>query len=962
MSCAVEAGWSEFRRSVRGVWLLFVCSLLLASAQATAAERQAFYVNYSAQVPTAPLLAHPLSIVHPSAELDLAAAQSAGNQVLAYVSVGEVASDAPYRGEVERRGLPFAGRNPTWNSDLIDLGDPRWPEYLVNEVAAPAARRGFDGFFLDTLDAVELIDPPNSPRRVAARAGLIATISRLRAAFPGKRIVINRGFFAFDAVREFIDGVLVESLFETHDFATRTYRAVPRAETDALLAALQAVTAAGRSVYVLDYADPANPARADAAAAQIQARGFHAFVSTPALDGVALAPVRPVARRIFAMFGNLSPIATEDIHWPTDSFTAQRLQTPLEWLGYEVDFRRILTAGDLPNLGPEYRAIVIPRFWRAPIEIEGAIVDWLIAQRAAGRKLLIFGSVPFRDLRQRARFMRAFGLGGAGTVLPPPLKLELVTGDEALLGYEEKVPPLQVNHHDLRAPDDAQRILSVRGKPEDGPAVIFDAVFTCSWGGIALDPYLLFRRADFRELWHVDPFAFLQRALGDLAAPVPDTTTRDGLRLYMSHIDGDGFSNFSRVALGQRSAEIVRDRILKKYPLPVTVSIIEAELRGLIRTQRAEDSAILEAIARDIFALPHVEAASHSFSHPFFWIEGDREAVYYDEQNLELKLHYPKLDLAREIDGSVSYINERLAARDRPVRVFLWSGNCRPPPEALRRVRALGIENVNGGDTIISRKNLTLTAVAPRTMPWEGELQVHAPNQNENVYTNNWRGPLFGTFAHVIDTFTLTDTPRRLKPVNVYYHFYSADYPASLHALETIHDWVISQPLHAITLSHYARIARDARGTSIFQTSRDRWLIVNQGESRTLRLPARFAAQIDLARSQGVTGWKVERDQVYVHTDGARHTTLALADQPSAFPRLESSSGEIAFRTRTPQTFAFRVSDLRPVQLVFAGLTPRGELRATINGHAQTVATDPAGRLQLTVPAKADVLLELPSS
>ena len=68
-------------------------------------EPLAFYVNYAARVPTAPLVAHALSIVHPDATVDLAAAHRAGNTVLAYLSVGEVAADAPYRAEVLARRL-----------------------------------------------------------------------------------------------------------------------------------------------------------------------------------------------------------------------------------------------------------------------------------------------------------------------------------------------------------------------------------------------------------------------------------------------------------------------------------------------------------------------------------------------------------------------------------------------------------------------------------------------------------------------------------------------------------------------------------------------------------------------------------------------------------------------------------------------------------------------------------------
>ncbi|HEY1109268.1 MAG TPA: hypothetical protein VGE76_11565, partial [Opitutaceae bacterium] len=92
------------------VAVLLFASLRLAAqspviAPAPRAEPLAFYVNYSARVPTPPLLAHPLSIVHPDATLDLAAAQQTGNKVLAYLSVGEVAADAPYRAEVLRRRL-----------------------------------------------------------------------------------------------------------------------------------------------------------------------------------------------------------------------------------------------------------------------------------------------------------------------------------------------------------------------------------------------------------------------------------------------------------------------------------------------------------------------------------------------------------------------------------------------------------------------------------------------------------------------------------------------------------------------------------------------------------------------------------------------------------------------------------------------------------------------------------------
>jgi peptidoglycan/xylan/chitin deacetylase (PgdA/CDA1 family) len=928
------------------------------SAAPVRTEPLAFYVNYSARVPTAPLVAHALSIVHPDAKLDIEAAHRAGNTVLAYLSVGEVASDAPYRAEILSRQLPFASRNATWNSDIVDLTDTRWIDYFVTQLAPAALDRGFDGLFLDTLDAIELVTPNNSARISALRAGLVTLIRRLHTAFPTKHIVVNRGFTLFDEIRDSIDGVLAESLFETHDFASNTSRAVSAEETSSLLSQLQRIRAAGRQVYVLDYTDPTDATRAITAANRIRALGFHAFVSTPALDGTMLAPLRPVPRRICSFYGNLTTVQEDQVKWPAESFTGQRLQTPLEWLGYEVDYFKITTASDLPVLNSDYRAIVLPRFWEIPAALEPAVIDWLVAQRAAGKKILIFGELPFNDPEQRKRFLEAFGLGGTGEFTPPPFTPEIVTKDTAVLDYEAPVYALPVGHRNLRAPPDAHRLLTVRATFKIGAPVIFDAAFTCSWGGMACDPYLIFRRADFRDFWRVDPFAFLKLALGENLGPVPDTTTRDGLRLFLNHIDGDGFSNFSRVEPGQRSAEIILDRILKKYPLPVTVSVIEAEVRALIRTQRSEDAPALEAIAREIFALPQVEAASHTYSHPFFWIEGDRTESFYDEQKLDLKIPYPQLDLAREIEGSVNYINQKLTPPGRPVRVFLWSGNCRPPPAALALTRKLGIENLNGGDTLITARNRTLTAVAPRTMPWGDELQIYAPNQNENVYTNNWRGPLFGTFIHVLDTYALTEAPRRLKPVNLYYHFYSGDYLASLRALETIYDWVIAQPLHALSVSAYARLARDARATSIFSSGPARWLIVNHGDSRTLRLPAALAARIDLAHSRGITGWKTEGDQAYVHTDGSPAATLTLASGPVAYPRLESSSAEITFHTRRADTCSFTVRDLRPITTIFAGLKPASAVHAAINGKSHNLRATTTGTVVLTLPPQSEVVLD----
>jgi hypothetical protein len=162
-----------------------------------------------------------------------------------------------------------------------------------------------------------------------------------------------------------------------------------------------------------------------------------------------------------------------------------------------------------------------------------------------------------------------------------------------------------------------------------------------------------------------------------------------------------------------------------------------------------------------------------------------------------------------------------------------------------------------------------------------------------------------------------------------------------------------------VTVSHYARTVRDARHTAIFSNSPDRWIIVNEGHAQTFRLPAALAARLDLARSPGVLGWKQESDQAYLHTDGSPVVTVTLAPiAPPAQPRLETISGPARIQRRDAATWAISVGTERPVDLVFAGITSDTTVRITGAGAPRDLAPDQGGRVPLTAPAGAEILVE----
>ena len=83
---------------------------------------------------------------------------------------------------------------------------------------------------------------------------------------------------------------------------------------------------------------------------------------------------------------------------------------------------------------------------------------------------------------------------------------------------------------------------------------------------------------------------------------------------------------------------------------------------------------------------------------------------------------------------------------------------------------------MNGGDTAITRKNPSLTRVFGNVVPWGKEYHIYCAHQNENVYRFRWKGGadpdsvFWSGFLLALDSFKKTEEPRRLKPVNIYYH------------------------------------------------------------------------------------------------------------------------------------------------------------------------------------------------
>jgi hypothetical protein len=170
-------------------------------------------------------------------------------------------------------------------------------------------------------------------------------------------------------------------------------------------------------------------------------------------------------------------------------------------------------------------------------------------------------------------------------------------------------------------------------------------------------------------------------------------------------------------------------------------------------------------------------------------------------------------------------------------------------------------------------------------------LQVLAPQINENVYTDHMLAPKWG-YRRVLETYALTDRPRRLKPISIYYHFYSAAYPASLNALKEVYEGVLAQETLPVHVSTWSNIAKQWYELGIARHLDGGWQITAATEARTLRLSDALGWP-DMSASPDVASLREIPSGRYVSLRGAPRQRLHLQQNRSQLPSLSYSNGRL---------------------------------------------------------------------
>jgi len=774
------------------------------------------------------------------------------NRLFAYISICET-----YEQNIDKEIL--IGENKNWDSKIIDLRKKKARDYVMGKVDY-AVQKGFKNFFFDTLDSYFIV--LNKEKDIKDyQNSIIHLIKRIKEKYPNSKIIINRGFEMMEELKKYVDFIVAESLYYGFDKDKR-YIQMKDEDTNWLKEKLNAAKKLGYKVIVIDYLPPNEDKRIEIAR-KIKDDGFIPYVSNYDLNKWGVNEFRKIKRDILVFYD--SELVRDVIY----SWAHRLIQLPLEYYGYRADIRDINET--LPYDTSKYAGIIFSFESEKTINKSDFVFRWILDQIKNGKKILFLGYIPFKE----DKYLNKLGLY---------LKENNNTYEKWMVidtGYKYFEVPFNYHSNKIYDGKNLKPVVAFQNNKNDRAVL---AAIT-DWGGFAIENGWINLINEY-NLYAINPFDFIKEALRLEDLPVLDPTTESGRRILITHIDGDGFNSKYESDLKFYASEIIRDKIIKKYKIPHSVSIITGDIDRPDIDKNLKERFI--QIAKSIFSLDNVEVANHSYSHPYKWIDLKIDDELNNiEQVYNINIPGYNFDINFELLGSKKFIEEKLSP-NKKANLFFWSGDCVAPYQALKILYENNILNINGGYTVITKDKPYLSLIAPYGIKRGQYYQIFTGQQNENIYTNLWSGPFWG-YRKVLETFELTENPRRLKPVNIYYHFYSGSKYESLKALEHVYENVLKQKLNPQFVSDYIKKVIDFYDYEIYNYD-NKFIIVSNSNSKTLRFNSKYFPSV---LNDSSAGYETKGDYNYIHLKGTSPYIITLSTEKPKVPHLKSSNSKL---------------------------------------------------------------------
>lgn len=866
---------------------LLILAWMLTQASAAAQTRNGIRLMFdlSEKPDAVTLSAFDLCIVDANAEVDLEAQQTLGNKMLARINIFELSKNSPFISAAKAIGIPLREAHSE-NGVRLDATHPHWVTLVVRKIIQRTAERGFDGFVIAGLDTIS---------QDAERTACLEAIATIHKTYPDKQLILEGGLDMVSEARRSLDGVVL--INGSNEPAHRDQR-------------IRELKRQGVRPLIVDFiSDDTPPEEITERTNHLRALGAVPFFTTPDLKGRHLGPMQEVIRDIWVLHAGSA----------RESFTAKLLHGSLEWLGYHIHYQdaaSLLKSSKIKSL-LSAQGIILDASYQPDASQQEALLGLAATLKKCGIPLLLT-TVPWNTQEEFNAWAKLLDLSGNGQKISLGKQAPVIRiMDHTWLQESGAIRPRSEGFRNLQAPVGSRILSSIKASH------VFDQVFLTAWGGMWLDPLAPALGTQLQ------PLPFLETWLGQQKiAPVLDTATQNGRRLFIPVVSSEGFTAKTSQQGLPLAAEALQERILSRYSFPFTVAVCEGDVRGVMPGLDSRDALRYETAARAIFALPQVHAASSSRSRPKAW-ETCQEMEY-------------------EVAGSMAYIHRQLLPHGKHVGLMLWPSEAFPTAAAVAFSRKMGAENL-----------FTLQQPGLPGRPYPPAAQTWGHQESLQTLATNPRQPGALKATPFIAQAESQDRGRWMSPLHVSLTFLDASSDDSLWEMERIMDWCASQPLHAMNAADHAKIVSDAAKTRIFEQENNHWIIVNSGHARTLRLPTNLGVP-DLDRSIGIAGYTLRGGDLYIHTLGRRRTELILTPQGTPdHLRLVSSSGRVRYLESGYQRALLQVADLRPVELSFAGITPGALCQIYTTEQPQFILADARGCVQITVPAQTTIRIQV---
>jgi polysaccharide biosynthesis protein PelA len=871
---------------------IFCCLLMLFLVSPCFAlddkTRAAFY--YGEHPPLEELHAYNIVVVHADNAFSPAQYDNPSSQLYAYVSAGEMNADESYAKQADASWR--VGKNGRGTGSIMDLSNPQWRNFLLSQVITPLWDKGYHGFYLDNLDAYKSLNL--SPQKKQEQlAGITDFVKKIKEKYPDARILINGGFEALDTLHQVIEAVVAPSLF-----SGKNYQSIPVSKRLALQEELKKIHQQYQlPIIVIEYLPPNKRGEARKIAKQITQLGFIPWVSDSSLTTLGVGTIEIIPRKILLLFDKL-PEDVNSSSIPVFDYTA----FVLEYMGFIPVLQYVDETLYNRKLNESYAGVIT--WFSLPVIKNHALLEkWLGTQINQGVPIVFMQNFGFA---KESSLMRSLGVNFIPTTTD--VKSVKISQQDKMIGYEILPHPLAINFYALKTKGKVLLQLTASNDQQQ------DSIAITSWGGYAMEPFDIVTMPNGQSRWIVNPFEFFKQSLRLPTIPIPDVTTENGRRILLAQIDGDAF--ISRVTWKQDkyAGEVILEDILEYYKVPTTVSVVQKEFE-IIKDNPTLEKRLIKA-AQVMFALPWIEMATHTYSHPLKWwplLENQLNTSYLSYPDDNYKFSYKK-----EIAGSANFINETFSPADKKVKLLLWSGDANVQERALQVAHEAGLGNINGKSKITLYSNKSINNMGPLGMMVGNYYHIFSPVSNEYEYTKNWEAPLYA-FDKVISTFEITESPHRYKPILIYYHFYTATDQAALRALNRVYEWAEKQYVIPLFVSDYVDKVLGFNSTIIAKYVDGSWLITNNGNLREFRWPIEKGFP-ELGTSKNVVGFNTVNNELYIHLGSGGDSRFSFTKTKPNQPYLEDANARVTQWDVSDKTTKFTLQGYVPLRFKLANM------------------------------------------